>query len=142
MQPAYKNHPIDLQTWYNRFFDDPDVSRVYNGVNYPATNIRTTNDGATMTIDLPGVNREDIQITIEKGQIVLLSAERKEEKEVSENESVILRERRFNKYERHFRLPFQINEENTKAEYKNGVLTIQLQKAETEIPRRIAIQPE
>ena len=80
-------------------------------------------------IDIPGFNKEDIQIEFHKGTITIKAE--KEFNEDKENKKYIRHERRFNKLERSFYFS-DIDEENIKAEYTNGVLHLTIpQKAES-----------
>ena len=102
--------------------------------------IRETKDELVITVDLPGVKREDVQITLEE-ETLRLDAEKKEEK-AQDGESWYARERSFGKYARVMGLPFRVAAERITAIMENGVLEVRLPKAEEAKPKRIEIKPK
>jgi HSP20 family protein len=105
---------------------------------YPAMNIWTDDDSAIVTAELPGVNLEDIQISVEDDTLTLRGDRRRED--VGEDVTFHRRERRFGSFVRAFRLPFRVDAERVDASLKNGVLNVSLPRAEEDRPRRIAIR--
>ncbi|KAF9010757.1 small heat shock protein [Cyathus striatus] len=92
----------------------------------------------TATFDLPGVKKEDVQIDIQNGHLIV-SAESKVSTEHNE-EGYAVRERHYGKLSRTLQLPKGVKEEEIKASLENGVLSITFPKsAPEEAPRRIAI---
>lgn len=87
-------------------------------------------------IDIPGFNKEDIDIEIHKGTITIKAE--KEYKEDSENKKYIRHERRFNKQERSFYFG-DIDEENIKAEFNNGTLHLTIPQKVEEKKKQIFI---
>ncbi|MDY6966497.1 MAG: Hsp20/alpha crystallin family protein [Halobacteriota archaeon] len=88
-------------------------------------------DGKLMVkADIPGVKKEDIDLTV-KGDMLEITAERKDEKEEKE-EDYIRKERRYSKYFRTIRLPTEIDLEKTEAKFKDGVLELTMPKTEVE----------
>jgi len=94
-------------------------------------------DKAHMLIELPGVPSEAVDISIE-GRTLTVSGERKAP-ELAEGDSWHRRERWHGKFERSYTLPFNIEQDKVKAEFRDGLLKITLPKAEAEKPRKIAI---
>jgi HSP20 family protein len=100
----------------------------------------TENDGAYLVAaELPGVKKEDIQVSIDGAQVTL-AAELKREKEVTERERVLHSERVFGKVSRSFALPQEIDEAKAEAKYRDGVLELTLPKKAAAARRQIAIQ--
>ena len=95
------------------------------------------NDELVVKADLPGLKNEDINISLEEG-VLTVKAEREDE-EVSEDATHYLRERRFGKYSRSMKLPFQVDGENISATMERGVLHIRLPKAEEAKPKHIEV---
>ena len=80
------------------------------------------NNGAyTVTAELAGVKKDDIQVTIDGAQVTL-AAEVKREKEVSQDERVLHTERTFGKVTRSFTLPQEVDEGKAEAKFRDGVL--------------------
>ena len=88
--------------------------------------------------DLPGIKKEDINITLENG-LLTISGEAKEETEEKEGGQVIRQERRYGKYMRSLRVATPIDEKRVKANYKDGVLELVLPKAEEAKPKKITV---
>ena len=103
----------------------------------PSVNIRETEQAFFVEAELPGLTKKDIDITIENN-ILKLSGERRFEKDTNE-ESYHRVERSYGSFLRTFSLPSQVNAESVKASFKDGVLTIEVPKAEEAKPRKIAI---
>ncbi len=108
---------------------------------YPAVNLRYSDEEAVVSVDLPGVERESIQISVEKGKYLKLTAERKSE-EPREGERDLVRESVTGSFRRIVELPFRIDHDKTEAHHANGVLTVRLARSEEEKPRQIDIRGE
>lgn len=95
----------------------------------------------TVNAEVPGVKKEDIQVSID-GNIVTLSSEVKQESKTGGNGEKWLRSERFyGAISRSFQLPQEINEKEAKAKYDNGVLTLTLpKKATSSSVKRLAIE--
>jgi HSP20 family protein len=89
--------------------------------------------------DIPGVNKEDIHVTIDGNQ-VSISAEVKKEKEVKEGEKILRSERYFGKVSRAFTLAQDVDEATADAKYKDGVLELRLPKRATNQSKKLSIQ--
>jgi HSP20 family protein len=104
----------------------------------PAVNEKVTEKGYILEIDLPGVKKENIEISVNEG-ILTISGERKlEKKEEGENYTRI--ESFFGRFERSFKLPADADAENIEAEYKDGVLKIFIPKKQKAEGKKIEIK--
>lgn len=97
------------------------------------------NGAYLVSAELPGVRKEDIQITIDGAQVTL-AAEVKREKEVSQDERVLHTERTYGKLSRSFALPQEIDEAKAEAKFRDGVLELTLPKKAAAQRKQIAIQ--
>ena len=98
------------------------------------------NNGAyTVTAELPGVKKEDIQVTID-GDELTLAAEVKREREVTRDERVLHTERTFGKVSRSFSLPQEVDEAKAEAKFRDGVLELTLPKKAAAQRKQISIQ--
>jgi HSP20 family protein len=111
----------------------------YREAGFPAINVWTNNeDGIVVTAELPGVEREDVHITV---TVDKLSISGKRASETSaQGVKYHRRERPYGEFSRTFQLPFSVNKEKVKAKLQMGLLQITLPRAETEKPRQIAVQ--
>jgi HSP20 family protein len=106
----------------------------------PAFDIRETKDQIVFEAALPGMSKKDIDITLQDG-VITVSGERNE-REVTENETVHCTENRYGKFVRRFSLPGEVDEDKVDAKYTNGILTLALTKVTPEVPeqKKIAIK--
>jgi HSP20 family protein len=89
--------------------------------------------------ELPGVKKDDIQVTID-GDQVSISAEVKQEKDVKEGERIVHSERHYGKVARTFRLGYDVDQAKAQAKYADGVLELVLPKKANESRRQLTIQ--
>jgi HSP20 family protein len=97
------------------------------------------NGSYLVTAELPGVKKDDIQITVDGAQVTL-AAEVKREKEVTAADRVLAAERSFGKVTRSFTLPQEIDETKVEAKFADGVLELALPKKAQPERKRITIQ--
>jgi HSP20 family protein len=97
------------------------------------------NGAYTVTAELPGVKKEDIQVSID-GAEVTLSAEVKREKEVTQDERVLHTERMFGKVTRSFALPQEVDEAKAEAKFRDGILELTLPKKAAAQRKQVTIQ--
>ncbi len=95
-------------------------------------------DSFHIEIDLPGVKKEDINVSVE-GDYLIVTAERKLQKEVKK-EDYYLMESAFGKYARSFYLPEDIDKDSINAHYENGRLSIDFEKVASKKRRDIAVK--
>ena len=97
------------------------------------------NGAYKVTAELPGVKKEDIQVSVD-GPQVTLSAEVKQEKEATQDERVLHAERVFGKVTRSFTLPQEVDETKAEAKFRDGVLEMTLPKKAAATRKPIQIQ--
>ena len=97
------------------------------------------NGAYAISAELPGVKKDDIQVTIDGAQVTL-SAEVKREKEVQQDERVLHTERSYGKVTRSFSLPQEVDEARAEARFRDGVLELTLPKKAAASRKQISIQ--
>ena len=102
----------------------------------PHTDIYEENDQLVLNTELPGISKEDVNITLE-GDILTIKAEKKEA--VVVDSACYARERQYGQYLRTVTLPFHVKEE-VSATFENGVLELRLSKAEESKAKKIEIK--
>ena len=107
---------------------------------FPALNVWNNENDAIVTAELPGIDAEDLDITV-VGDTMTLRGARKP-LEMKGNESMHRRERVQGAFTRNLTLPFRIDNENVTARMQRGVLTITLPKAEEDKAKKIPIKAE
>lgn len=91
------------------------------------TDVKVVGDNYELDIDVPGYNKEDIKLELERGYLTVTA---EQSKETDENDSkYIRRERYYGKSSRTFYVGDNVTEEDIKANYKNGILSITVPKA-------------
>jgi len=105
---------------------------------FPAVDISETKDCIEVTSELPGMNKDDIEIEVAKG-VLTIKGEKREKEEETEK-SFHHREVRYGTFSRSFSLPAEVKAEDAKADFKDGVLTVTLPKEEKALHRRIEIK--
>ena len=106
----------------------------------PRVDVAETDDAVVVTAELPGMDKDDIKVSIENN-VLTISGEKKQEKE-EKGKTYHWSERVYGRFSRSFTLPVQVDANKVKAVYKNGVLTLTLPKVEEAKPRQIEISTE
>lgn len=103
----------------------------------PATEIVDEEKAFILSMDIPGINKENLDIEVKENKL-FVSGERKQ-LERDERSGVVRSEKRYGKFSRVFTLPQNVNAELIEARFENGVLEIALPKEEKAQPRKITI---
>jgi HSP20 family protein len=121
----------NLQDELDRLFESP--LRAWT----PALDVQEDKDNYSVSLELPGLKREDIQVTLNDGALVI-SGERNSEK-VAEGIEVHRQERFYGKFQRALTLSAPVAADKVKAHYKDGILTVTLPKTEEAKPKQIDV---
>ena len=104
----------------------------------PALDLYQNNDNIVAVVELPGLRKEDIEISLQDGTLTI-SGERKEE--TGPESGATRTERYTGKFRRSITLPSRVDLNKVSATYKDGILTVTLPKAEEAKPKKIQISP-
>lgn len=129
-----------LQEQVNRLFDINFQGRADNSALItwaPAVDIFETENELVLKADLPDMNEKDLDIRVENN-LLIIHGERKFEANVKE-EDYLRVERAYGAFTRSFSLPATVNNEAIKAEYKNGVLTVEMPKRAESKPKQVKV---
>ena len=107
---------------------------------FPAVNLWVAADGATATMEIAGVNPEEIDISV-VGKTLTVRGSRKPG-ETKKDEQYHRKERWYGRFSRSLELPFNVEANKVKASYSKGVLSVELPRAEAEKPKKIEIKSE
>lgn len=128
----------------DRIFDDlaPFSRRKGNGGRQvelwaPDTDMSETNDKYLISIDLPGLTKNDIKVNYKDNRLTISGKRSLEESE--EEKDFLRRERYFGKFTRSFTVPSEIKENEIKAKFKDGVLRVTVPKSEVRKPKEVPI---
>ena len=112
--------------------------------NAPRVDVKEENNAYTLEMELPGRSENDVDIELDHDNLTIASKkeETKESKEDKKDKKTkyILKERRCSSFERRFSLPADVDTESISANFKNGILTINMAKKAIAAPKRIAIE--
>ena len=106
----------------------------------PVVDISEDQDAFLIRAELPGINKEDVKVSVHDG-VLTIQGERRDEHESKENKRHRV-ERFYGHFARSFTLPDHVDDENIKASYKDGILELTLAKQEKAKPRAIEVDVE
>ncbi|MFO1019915.1 MAG: Hsp20/alpha crystallin family protein [Planctomycetales bacterium] len=126
-----------LQQELNRAIQHPAqlFPAVSGGV--PSVNVWRSEQGALLTSEIPGLDPEKLDISV-NGQTVTVKGERTQVEKAA-NEKYHCQERFTSKFARTFQLPFRVDASKTEAKYEKGVLTVTLPQAQEDRPQKIEL---
>ncbi len=129
--------PFTLFNDLNRAFDNRQEGREDRRRHWsPAVDISETEDAYLLSMDVPGINREAIEVSVD-GAVLTVKGQR----EIDHGEHrLALNERWQGEFVRRFSLPDTVNQEQIAAKIDNGVLALHIPKLAAAEPRRISIQ--
>jgi len=107
-------------------------------VEFPAVNVWVAENNAVVTSELPGVEPEDIDISVAEKTLTIRGSRKSEE--LKEGESFHRRERWHGQFTKTLDMPFSIESGKVEAKFVKGVLNITLPRAEAEKPRKISVK--
>lgn len=105
---------------------------------YPV-DISEKNNTLIVDAELPGFEKQDIDVSIDNGVLSIAAERRTEKKEEAKGETRHLHERRYTRVQRRFTLPSEVDESNAKVTFENGVLHLELPKVGEPKARKITI---
>ena len=117
----------------DRFFEEPTSARTWN----LPLDVIENEDGYIIKASIPGVVAENLNVVLEDN-VLSIKAE-VEAEELAENEQVHIRERRTGSFNRSLRFPVDVNGDDISATYTNGVLSLNVPKAEEVKPKQISV---
>jgi len=104
----------------------------------PALDVRETDDRFVVTVDLPGMKPDDVDVTFEDGMLTIRGT--REFSSESQDEQYHRIERSYGSFARSIRLPRVADSEKINAEFDKGVLTVEVPKREEAKPRTIEVK--
>ncbi len=132
---------VDMQRQLDRVFDEMNRNFSDNdwteSGNWLALDVHENDDNYIVETDLPGINPDDINITLHENTLTISAESIRED--VQEGERRIVSERRYGRFQRSIRLPDAVDADNVEANYDNGVLSLTLAKSEASKPRQISV---
>jgi HSP20 family protein len=134
------NHLTNLRDEINRLFDVPygDGGRESEFFGWaPPMDLYEDKNNLVVRAELPGMKKEDINISLHQGSLVI-SGERRVESQSGEGDAS-RSERFFGRFQRALELPKSVDAESVSASYQDGILTVTLPKTEESKPKQITV---
>jgi len=123
----------DFDRYFQSFFGNSLHSPAER--NTPAVDIKETDDAYTLEMELPGHDEKSIEVNLD-GRKLTVSSKRESEKE-EKKENYLLREREVTSFSRTFSLPENANGEQISAQFKNGILFLDVKKQAEAVKKRL-----
>lgn len=130
-------NPVNLFNEFDRLFERPSARTASEWS--IALDVAETEAAYLVKATVPGINPDDVEITLED-DVLSLKGEIQRDEEVEEAKYHV-RERRYGAFSRRIRFPMAVNGDAVEATYSNGVLSLNIPKAEAVKPKRIVVNP-
>mgnify|MGYP003575411491 CR=1 FL=1 len=129
-----------MQALLDQVFPTPGSSiRSQGGAGFPVLNVGTTPASVEVQALVPGLDADKLEITIDRGLLVIAGERRSELPAAGERQAVYANERFAGKFRRVVSLPEDADPARVQASYRDGVLRISVAKRESSMPRRIEV---
>lgn len=138
----FNNPALTLTDWFDDLLDTSFFSgsnRNISNTIWPKVDIIESDNEYKVHADLPGLEKKDINITIENG-VLSISGEKKEEKKDKKDGRYSYYERSYGRFCRSFNLPDHVDADHVDASYKDGVLELTIKKTEKAKPKAIEVK--
>lgn len=119
---------IFTNTYFNDFFEDPFKSLDYNTSGLMTTDVKDTKDGYEMTMNLPGVKKEDIQAELKDGYLTINAVSNSNKDEKDKDGKYIRKERYSGSCTRTFYVGDSVKQDDIKAKFEDGTLKLTIPK--------------
>lgn len=134
-----RRHPMmsmaeDMNQLFNTMWSRPVISTSSEHRWVPAFDIRETDENIVFEAALPGIDKKNIDVTVNEGVLTIEGV--RNERELNENERIHTAELFSGKFRRAFTLPSNVDEEKVDAKYKDGILTLTVKKLTPVEPER------
>jgi HSP20 family protein len=134
----------EIDRVFDRFYHEPFALSLspldWTRGAFPRLDIAESDEHVTVTVELPGMKAEDVEIDV-TGNMLTLRGEKREEKE-EKGRDYRYTERQFGSFSRTVQLPSTVDAEKVDASFKDGVLTIKLERRPEARPRKIKVRTE
>ncbi len=128
----------ELDRFFEDFFQEGREEREVSLAQwYPAVDVKEDESAYFVTADLPGMKKEDIEISLEGNRLTICGERNFSSEEKREDYHVI--ERGYGRFVRTFTVPTAVDSDAIKASYKEGVLTVELPKKPEVKPKKVSI---
>jgi len=127
----------EMNRLFNAYFTRSSDQEGKSLVWHPFVDIFETDNEIKVVAEVPGMNKEDIKVSIQDNVLTISGVKKQEADDTSKNYHRI--ERAWGTFERSFSLPMAVRVDKVNAAYKDGILTITLPKSEEAKPKEIDV---
>lgn len=127
-----------MQREMNRLFSSYTPTGYRTAPSYPALNLWADEESVIVRAELPGVEPDDLNISVENGDLTLSGS--RSQTQLPEDATYHRQERKYGNFTRSIHLPYKIEADDVEATMENGVLTLTLPRAEEDKPKKIEIK--
>lgn len=129
---------VDIENLFDHFFGNQQTASASPLKLVPPANVTESETGYRLVMELPGVSADDVSIEMKENRLVVSG--KKIVPESGEGERIAKSERRGGEFSRKFEFASQVDADAISAEFKDGLLSIELPKSEKVLPRKIQIK--
>ena len=137
-----QNALSDFDRYFESFFGDSvfgQAARTFSRI--PAVDIRETEKAYLLDMELPGYDENDVEINVNGSSLSIASKQEETRKANDEDQGTwLIKERRMHSFSRSFKIPENANPEEIAAEFKNGILSLEIMKRAEAQKRTIQIK--
>lgn len=137
LESKYLEEMQKIQKLMGELTEEVETAQPEGGM-MPLADVRETDEAVIVAMDLPGIDKQDVDITISEDELRVV-AEKKAETEIREKD-FHKRERTFRRFERAIKLPVAVKGDEAKARLESGVLEVTLPKEAVASRKRVSIE--
>lgn len=131
----------DFDSMFSDFFPRPvGLLRFSDAAWSPNVDVNETDKAFEIHVELPGIKKNEIEISFNDGILTLKGEKKYEEKKEDKKNNYFYRESGYGRFERSFRMTVPVVEDKITAKYKKGILTVSIPKAEIPEPHKVEIK--
>jgi HSP20 family protein len=134
----FTRQPSLLVRHFDSLFDERFFAQAQADTQAPALDVAESDRAYTVKLDLPGVAKDDVKVSID-GRRVSIEAQSRKDEEKKDGDRIVYRERAVSSYARRFAVASDIDQAESAAKLENGVLTLTLAKRGTPAAARITV---
>lgn len=131
---SYEKEFAKMNEYFNSLVDSHFNNSKFNNFNYPRMDVKDSPKDITLKFDLAGVPKENIKLTIDDHNLLTLKGEKKTNSE-KKSKDMVKKEIFYGNFERVVQLPENIEQDKLSTNYKDGILTVKIEKKEIIKPK-------
>lgn len=131
---SYEKEFAKMNEYFNSLVDSHFNNSKFNNFNYPRMDVKDSPKDITLKFDLAGVPKENIKLTIDDHNLLTLKGEKKTNSE-KKSKDMVKKEIFYGNFERVVQLPENIEQDKLSTDYKDGILTVKIEKKEIIKPK-------